>query len=312
MNLWEAYDKIDYYLKGKLLTIPPYPCVSGNKVHELLDCLEKPDPAWGGVQGEILRMVANPWQRAYQIEYRFKPSKIFNDFMKVIESATYDLMVGNYICSYISLVPVVEAVLREWAAESYKEIKSVNTDGDFSTFVFEKNLVKYLKEKNGERQHNPKFQKWISNQIKYFDFMIKKVFYLNFKSSEKGLKREFNRNRTLHLLENVDEPEVLRDNNTRIFLLLDIISELYLALNDELYVKNTFYCDYEDNIDFNLRWKIYIKNAMESIDFTDMTIIRFAFLNKDEKLCLSDDKKKKFLEQKDYQIEFLKNIKGKI
>jgi hypothetical protein len=47
--------------------------------------------------------------------------------------------------------------------------------------------------------------------------MIKKVFYLRFEDSEKGVKRKFNRNRTLHLLENVDEPEVLRDNNTRIF-----------------------------------------------------------------------------------------------
>lgn len=41
MNLWEAYDKIDEYLKEKLLTIPPYPSVSGNTVGKLLDCLEK-------------------------------------------------------------------------------------------------------------------------------------------------------------------------------------------------------------------------------------------------------------------------------
>lgn len=305
MNLWEAYDKIDEHLKEVLLTIPPYPCVSGSKVQELLDCLEKPDPAWGGLEGEILRMVINPWQRAYQIEYRFKPSKIFSDFMKVIESATYDLMVGNYICSYLSLVPVVEAVLREWADEKCNEIKSVNKYGYFSIFNFEKNLVKYLKEKNDERQSNPKFQKWISNQIRYFDFMIRKVFYLPFKASEKGIKREFNRNRTLHFLENVDEPEVLRDNNTRIFLLLDIISELYLALDDDLYFKNTFYCDHENNIDFNLRWKIYLKNAMESISFTDMTIINFAFLQQDKKVRLSNDRKQKFIVQKDTQIKLI-------
>ena len=305
MNLWEVYNKIDEHLKETLLTIPPYPCVSGSKMQELLDCLENPDPARGGLEGEILRMIINPWQRAYQIEYRFKPSKIFNSFMKVIESATYDLMIGNYICSYLSLVPVVEAVLRGWADEKCNEIKSVNKYGDFSIFVFGKNLVKYLKEKNGERQSNPKFRKWISNQIKYFDFMIKKVFYLRFEDSEKGVKREFNRNRTLHLLENVDEPEVLRDNNTRIFLLLDIISELYLALDDELYVKNTFYCDHEDNIDFNLRWKIYLRNAMESIDFTDMTIINFAFLQQDKKVGLSNDRKLKFIVQKDTQIKLM-------
>ncbi|WP_017727820.1 hypothetical protein [Halalkalibacterium ligniniphilum] len=142
-NLWETYEKVDKHLNEKLLTIPPYPCVSGKRIQELLASLENPDPAWGGLNGEILRMVKNPWQRAYQIEYRFKPTKIFNDFMKIIESATYDLMIGNYICSYLSLVPVVEAILRKWSKEKSNEIESINKKGDFSIYIFEKNLVKY-------------------------------------------------------------------------------------------------------------------------------------------------------------------------
>ncbi|SMB88756.1 hypothetical protein SAMN00017405_0522 [Desulfonispora thiosulfatigenes DSM 11270] len=307
MNLWEVYDKIDGYLNQKLLTIPPYPCVSGSKVQELLDCLENPDPAWGGLDGEILRMVIHPWQRAYQVEYKYRPSKIFTGSMKVIESATYDLMIGNYVCSYLSLVPVVEAVLRQWATEKSDEIESSNKNGDFKISVFSKNLVSYLEEKNEQRKSNPKFQKWVSNQIKYFEFMMDKVFYLRFKDSEEGVQREFNRNRVLHLLDNIEDTRVLRDNNTRIFLLLDIIAELYLCLDDNLYVKNTFYADCEDNIDFNLRWKTYLKNELESIGFTDMNIIRFAFLTKDEKVCLSEEKKKKFIEQQELRIRLLES-----
>lgn len=312
MNLWESYDRIDEYLKEKLLTIPPYHCVSGNMVKNLLDCLENPDPAWGGLDGEILRMVINPWQRAYQVEYRYKPSNVFAGSMRVIESATYDLMVGNYVCSYISLVPVVESVLREWAIEKSDEIESTKK-GDFKIKVFSKNLVSYLEEKNKRKNTNPKFQKWLSNQIKYFEFMMDKVFYLRFKDSEDGVHKEFNRNRVLHILDNIEDSRILRDDNTRIFLLLDIIAELYLCQDDNLYLKNTFYADYEDNIDFNLRWKIYLKNAQESIDFTDMNIIRFAFLTKDEKVYLTEDKKKKFLEQKELQIKLLesRNINGK-
>ena len=287
MNLWESYDRIDEYLKEKLLTIPPYHCVSGNMVKNLLDCLENPDPAWGGLDGEILRMVINPWQRAYQVEYRYKPSNVFAGSMRVIESATYDLMVGNYVCSYISLVPVVESVLREWAIEKSDEIESTKK-GDFKIKVFSKNLVSYLEEKNKRKNTNPKFQKWLSNQIKYFEFMMDKVFYLRFKDSEDGVHKEFNRNRVLHILDNIEDSRILRDNNTRIFLLLDIIAELYLCQDDNLYLKNTFYADYEDNIDFNLRWKIYLKNAQESIDFTDMNIIQFAFLTKDEKVYLTE------------------------
>lgn len=306
MNLWETYEKVDKHLNEKLLTIPPYPCVSGKRIQELLACLENPDPAWGGLDGEILRMVKNPWQRAYQIEYRFKSTKIFNDFMKVIESATYDLMIGNYICSYLSLVPVVEAILRKWSNEKSNEIESVNKNGDFSIYVFEKNLVKYLNEKNNERHSDINFQKWISNQIKYFDYMISEVFYLRFNASEEGVKKEFNRNRTLHLLDNIEDSEALRDNNTRIFLLLDIIAELYLSLDEELYINNTFYADHEKNIDLNLRWKIYLKNAMESINYTDMTIIDTAFLQQDKKY-VTDEQKQKFIEQKEYQIQFIKS-----
>lgn len=112
-------------------------------------------------------------------------------------------------------------------------------------------------------------------------------------------------------MDNVEDSRILRDNNTRIFLLLDIIAELYLYLDDDLYVKNTFYADYEDNIDFNLRWKIYLKNKMESMDFTDMTIIQFAFLTNDDKVRLSDDKKKKFLEDQDLRLRILnsRNVK---
>lgn len=306
MNLWETYEKVDKHLNENLLTIPPYPCVSGKRIQELLASLENPDPAWGGLNGEILRMVINPWQRAYQIEYRFKPSKIFNDFMKIIESATYDLMIGNYICSYLSLVPVVEAILRKWSIENSKEIKSVNKDGDFKMHIFAKNLVGYLNEKNNEHRSNIKFQRWISNQIKYFEFMIGKVFYLNFNASEKGVKKEFNRHRTLHLLDNIEDPEVIRDNNTRVFLLLDIIAELYLSLDEELYISNTFYADHEKNIDLNLRWKIYHKNAMESINYTDMTIINLAYLQQDKKY-VTDEQKQKFIEQKEYQIQFIKS-----
>lgn len=306
MKLWEVYDYLDKHLNEKLLTIPPYPCVSGGKIKELLECLENPDPGWGGLDGEILRMIKNPWQRAYQIEYRFKPTKIFEDFIKVIESATYDLMIANDKGSYLSLVPTVEAILRKWSEEKKDEIKSVNKKGRFSIHIFARNLVEYLEEENNKRSSNKRFQKWISYQIKYFAFMIKEVFYLRFEDSKEGIKKEFNRNRTLHLLDNIEGPTVLRDNNTRIFLLLDVIAEIYLSFDVELYNQNTFYADPEENIDFNLRWKIYLKNAMEAIHFTDMNIINMALLQQNNK-SVSDEQKRRFIEQKEYQIQFIQS-----
>lgn len=45
---------------------------------------------------------------------------------------------------------------------------------------------------------------------------------------------------------------------------------------------------------------------MESINFTDMTIIDFAFLQQD-KNYMSDEQKQKFIEQKEYQIQFIQS-----
>ena len=98
-----------------------------------------------------------------------------------------------------------------------------------------------------------------------------------FKESDKGKKKEFNRNRVLHLLDGLEDSRISRDNTIRIFLLLDIISELYLCQDNILYGENTFFFFFKDNIDFNLRWKVYLKNVQERVYFTDMDVIKFAF-----------------------------------
>lgn len=307
MDLWEAYDTISEELGDNLFTIPPYPIVSGKKVKELLDALENPDPAWGGLEGEIIRMVSNPWQRAYQMEYRIGPSKIFEVSLKVIESATYDHMIGNYISSYLCLVPVVERSLRDWAEEL--KLETTNSRGYFAIFTLTKNLIIYLKDEFGKRNRNIRFQKWILNQVQYFEYIMRNVFFANFEDSKEGVKKEFNRNRTLHLLDGISDNLTLRDNNIRILLLIDIIAELYLALDDELYSENTFYSDPEENINFKLRWKLYLKNALEQISYTDMTILRFAFLEEDEEVSMSDERKLEFISRKELEISrIMKNV----
>lgn len=256
----------------------------GKKVKELLNISEEKKNFEGGLEGEILRMVSNPWQRSYQMEYRIKPSKIYEDSLRLIESATYDYMLGNFISSYISMVPVVEKTLRDWAEEL--NLNTKNNRGYFSIFKLTKNLIRYLESKNQEDKNNNVFQKWISNQIRYFEFMVREVFYNSFDNSNAGVKKEFNRNRALHLLDGIHDNETLKNNNLRIFLLIDIIAELYLSLNTELYNKNTFNNDPEENIDFNLRWKIYLKVSIEGTKYTDMNILKNAFIDENKKtLC---------------------------
>lgn len=89
-------------------------------------------------KGQIVASINNPAQRAYQMEYKYKKCKIFQPYLKVIEYATYDVFFGNWICAYMALLPVVEAVLRQWSIEE--------PELSFETMrKFLKRLITYLK-----------------------------------------------------------------------------------------------------------------------------------------------------------------------
>ena len=100
MDLWEELGKINAKLKEDFLCVPPYQCVNGQFIGELATNLreEKINAS------KIRRAINQPWQRAYQIEYRYKHCKIFEPFMPAIEYATYDAMEGNWICAYLSFL----------------------------------------------------------------------------------------------------------------------------------------------------------------------------------------------------------------
>lgn len=297
METWEVYDKIDEQLKEKLLTIPPYLIITDDKLKELLNCLENPNDETEGLEGEVIRMINNPKQRAFQMEYRIKPSKIFDDSLKIIESAIFDFMIGNYISSYVCLIPVIETVLRNWAEELDGIVTSTNNSG-FERSTFIDNLVIYLNNKKDDIEEEPTFKEWISRHIQHFEYIIKDIFYQRFKNSETGVKNEFNRNRTLHLSGGLENSIIVRNNNIRIFLLIDVIAELYISLDSECYHENTYDIHTETNTDFNLRKSIYLKNLSDCTTMhTDMSIIRSSFLEDEENLILSEEKKLEFLEQ---------------
>ena len=116
MNLWEMYGAINLELKKDFLCIPPYLCVTGQFVGNLYRALQINDP--DKLRRQIYASVNIPAQRAYQIEYRYKHCDIFEPFLSVIEYATYDALKGHWICAYLSFLPIIEAVIRQWYEKS--------------------------------------------------------------------------------------------------------------------------------------------------------------------------------------------------
>lgn len=68
-------------------------------------------------------------------------------------------------------------------------------------------------------------------------------------------------------------------NITRIMLVLDIIAELYFMQSPQEYWQCSFYAEPEKNLDFMLRWKLYIKQAQRAVGPNDLLVIYNAFLS---------------------------------
>lgn len=215
--------------------------------------------------------INNPSRRAYQIEYRFKKADIFYPFIPTLEYAVYDALCGNYICAYLSLLPIVEAVLRKWG-----ELQPALTLNKAKGFG--KELFRYLND--NLHVFDDERIAIVNGYVDYFIYMLKDVLYIDFdtyKNSE--FSDIFNRNLALHKLEGVMDIEMGLANVTRTLLLLDIIDEIYLLQIPEIWWNNVFQADMETNIDYQLRQQLYIKTAMLSIGLNDLLIIGNAFLN---------------------------------
>lgn len=288
--LWEKFKKINFVLKQDFLCIPPYRCVTGQFVKELMNLVETSDnPA-----GKIISTINNPSQRAYQMEYRYKQCDIFTPYLPVVEYATYDAMDGNWICAYLSLLPVVEAVLRKWA--------DVEPDLTF-------NKMKGFAPKLIEHLHNQEFFPderiaWSNSHIEYLQFILCDLLYDDFDTyGDKHLSTVFNRNLSLHKLEGVMDLSEGLQNISRILLVLDIIAELYFMQTPPKYWDTTFYANPSEDVDFQLRWKIYKKHSRLSLGPNDLLVIYNAFLNE-----ASESEKKQLI----YALDLEEDLTSKV
>jgi len=287
MTLWEEINEINAELKKEFLCVPPYQCVTGQFVGDLAKNLRE-----GNINTLKIRGAINqPWQRAYQMEYRYKHCKIFEPYIPAIEYATYDALSGNWICAYLTFLPIVEAVLRKWAEEeptlSFNKMKG-----------FAPNLIEHLK---GNQYFDDDRINWTNSHIDYLQYILCNVLYEDFDAyGDKAFSDTFNRNLSLHKLEGVMDIAEGLSNVTRILLVLDIIAELYFMQKPEEYWKCTFYAVPDENIDFMLRWKLYVKKAMLSIGPNDMLILQNAFLN-----SIDEEAKKAQIAKLEFEINLI-------
>src|SRR5699024_7391605 len=173
------------------------------------------------------------------------------------------------LCSYLSFLPVVEAVLRKWAEVcpdlSFNKIKG-----------FTSQLIDFLKRQN---YYPDDRKRWPESHVEFLQYILG-VLYQDFDTyKQQNFAQIFNRNLSLHKLEGVINISEGLSNVTRILLVLDIIAELYLMQNPENYWRTVFYADPEANQNFKLRWSLYVKRASLSVGPNDLMVLYNNFIN---------------------------------
>ncbi len=293
---WKKYKEVNekLYNYGDLFSIPPYrQCMFVKYLDEIL------------AENDVSKLstyasnrVMTPYIRANQIEHRYKLCPIFSEVIPVLEYASYNAFSGDYICSYLSLIPIVEAVLQQWAKEQQTKLSFLNKEGRESISSFLNRFRPYLKE---QTIYNDK-RKNISDGFITYLTNILNIFYANYDAyNKKNIPYVFNRNLTLHKLFGINDLNHNFKNISRIFLILDIIAELYICINKKLWEK-IWKIDFEgvSPLNVKLREALYKKRSIQSITKDDLLIIHNAFIED-----IDDKAKEKQLSVLNMQIEMI-------
>lgn len=156
----------------------------------------------------------------YVVEQKIKYEQIdiFNDLLKVYDSAIICFYQQNYLCAYFTLVPLVEGLCRKWARKEKVEETSFSV----------KNFIKLQLDMVKNKYHNDEshIKEWVDMHCKIFLLILKELFF----SKTDNLTNEntfFNRHIIAHLLKNPNYSEAKR-NTLQLLALIELMIDCYL------------------------------------------------------------------------------------
>lgn len=252
-NIKPIYD-INKRLEESYLCVPPYNSINGKWINETFQALEMGDEV--KFKGQITSQIILPWRRAYQTVYRYRELSIIKDFCLTIDFSTVAYFQGNTICSYLSLCAIIEGVLLKWQQEDpsikWTHIKEFNSE-----------RINKIKQTLKSQNHR---DSWFFLMCNYLENVLNNIFYLNIEKNDfQSIKDGFNRHISLHMKKHTSWVEGLV-NVTRLFLIIDIISELYLMINYERYkyLSNKFDLNFNEDL-FKKYFDLYFDSSHEGL-----------------------------------------------
>lgn len=203
---------VNLALAPHALSLPSYCTVS--EAQDIDSLMFKAVPDVEGTKKIIASVVFDQRLRALQLRGRFMKVKPFDEFSYLIDAATLSYYRGNIPSAFMTLVPVIEGVLLRWQGYPAPGVIKPNFQ-DTKTFVAN----------TATREPNPAlalfFDSWVQAGVEIINTNL-------YKHTHRGPAIDyFNRHLALHLLDDVTFGT--KDNVLRLFVLIDLLSDLYLC-----------------------------------------------------------------------------------
>ena len=232
---------INALLKEDFLCCPPYNSINGGWVRECFRIINEDKKE--NLKYLVTKEIISPSRRAYQTTYFYRELDIFKPFVYILDVATICFLEGNWICSYLSILPVIEGVLKQWQLEA--DIKDGKGIKALCKEIFELVLSKYDLKNN--------FYNYLKLQCDFLHEILRDDFFEHGdKIIEKNPEQNFGRNIALHMSK-IPKYSDSGLNVARLFLILDIISKLYLHSRPDKYAY------LGSSFDYNFKDELYEK-----------------------------------------------------
>ena len=179
--------------------------------------VNSPPKSAKAIQGAILSMAVLPDFRAVQLHGRMLQLPVFKEFAYIVDSAAFAYYRMNVVGCLFALVPVIEGILLRWQGWS---VASTVRKPSF------KDSIRFLQD-SPRRQPFPTLPHFYDATLTSVVGILQRHF---FKDSSAGPSHDhFNRHLILHLLD--DQAFCTPTNAQRAFLLIDLLSDLYVSEN---------------------------------------------------------------------------------
>lgn len=186
------------------------------ELHDVHRLITKTHANIAAAQKIIFAAVMCPRIRALQLVGRFMKLSPFNEFAYLIDAATLCFYRGNIPSTFMTIIPVVEGILLRW--QGYP--------GAIAKKPSFKKTLKFVREAP-KRQPMPFLVPFFQSWLQTAESILTNHLYHD--TSKGPSFNHFNRHLALHLLE--DQKFATRENGIRAFLLIDVLSDLFICEN---------------------------------------------------------------------------------